>query len=109
MQSQSSPEPTREPIVRRLEKLKGQYRKFIEDPMENEQGRIEACFALSWVATDEQMNDIVKRVQEFKSKEPKKQFIRGCYLEALLHRPVPGVSANLVEMIDKESDVEVRH
>jgi HEAT repeat protein len=83
--------------------------KFIEEPMENEQGRIEACFALAWVATDEQMLDIVKRVQEFKSKEPKKQFIRGCYLEALLHRPIPGVSASLVSMIDKESDIEVRH
>jgi hypothetical protein len=83
--------------------------KFIEDPMENEQGRTEACFALAWVATDEQMQDIVKRVHDFKSKEPKKQFIRACYLEALLHRPVPGVSAGLVDMIDKESDIEVRH
>ncbi|HMJ57476.1 MAG TPA: HEAT repeat domain-containing protein [Polyangiaceae bacterium] len=83
--------------------------KFIEEPMENEQGRIEACFALAWVASDENMNDIVKRVHEFKSKEPKKQFVRACYLEALLHRPVPGVSTGLVDMIDKESDVEVRH
>jgi len=83
--------------------------KFIEDDQENEQGRIEACFALSWVSTDENMSDIVKRIEKFKGKEPKKQFIRGCYLEALLHRPVPGTSAGLVEMIDKDTDVEVRH
>jgi hypothetical protein len=83
--------------------------KFIEDKQENEQGRIEACFALSWVATDQNMNDIVKRIHDFKGKDPKDQFIRGCYLEALLHRPVPGTSAGLVDMIDKETDVEVRH
>jgi len=83
--------------------------KFIEDKQENEQGRVEACFALSWVATDQHMNDIVKKVHDFKGKDPKDQFIRGCYLEALLHRPVPGTSAGLVDMIDKDSDVEVRH
>jgi HEAT repeat protein len=83
--------------------------KFIEDEQENEQGRIEACFALSWVSTDENMSDLVKRIEKFKGKEPKKQFIRGCYLEALLHRPVAGTSAGLVEMIDKDTDVEVRH
>src|SRR6185436_19541703 len=83
--------------------------KFIEDKQENEQGRIEACFALSWVATDQNMNDIVKRIHDIQGKDPKDQFIRGCYLEALLHRPVPGTSAGLVDMIDKEIDVEVRH
>jgi HEAT repeat protein len=83
--------------------------KFIEDEQENEQGRIEACFALAWVATDDNMNDLVSRIEKFKGKEPKKQFIRGCYLEALLHRPVPGTSAKLVDMIDKDTDIEVRH
>jgi HEAT repeat protein len=83
--------------------------KFIEDEQENEQGRIEACFALAWVATDDNMNDVVTRIEKFKGKEPKKQFIRGCYLEALLHRPVPGTSAKLVDMIDKDTDIEVRH
>jgi HEAT repeat protein len=83
--------------------------KFIEDEAENEQGRIEACFALAWVATDDNMNDVVSRIEKFKGKEPKKQFIRGCYLEALLHRPVPGTSAKLVDMIDKDTDIEVRH
>ena len=83
--------------------------KFIEDEQENEQGRLEACFALPWVATDDNMNEVVKKVHDFKSKEPKKQLIRACYLEALVHRPVPGTSAGLVDLIDKESDVEVRH
>jgi HEAT repeat protein len=83
--------------------------KFIQTDEENEQGRLEACFALPWVATDDNMNEIVKKVHEYKSKDPKKQFIRGCLLEALVHRPVQGTSAGLVDLIDKESDVEVRH
>jgi len=83
--------------------------KFIEEKMENEQGRIEGCFALSWVATDQNMNDIVKKVHDFKGKDPREQFIRGCYLEALLHRPVPGTSAGLVDLLDRDIDVEVRH
>ncbi len=82
--------------------------KFIDEKQENEQGRLEGCFALSWVATDKNMDEIVKKVHEFKGKDPRDQFIRACYLEALLHRPIAGVSAGLVDMIDKESDVEVR-
>jgi HEAT repeat protein len=96
--------------------------KFIEDPKENEQGRFEACFALPWVATPENMQDIAKRVRDFgqgkaASKDPrtvgvadpKKQFISACYLEALVHRPVAGATASLVDMINKDNDVEVVH
>jgi hypothetical protein len=83
--------------------------KLIEDPKENEQGRFEACFALPWVATAENMQDIVKRVHDFKDKDPRKQFIRACYLEALVHRPVANTAAGMVDMIDRESDIEVRH
>lgn len=83
--------------------------KFIEEEKENEQGRFEACFALPWVATDENMQDIVKKVHTFDQKEPKKQYIRGCYLEALVHRPVPGIASGLLDMLNKDTDVEVRH
>ncbi len=34
--------------------------KYIEEPKENEQSRMEACFALSWVATDDQMKNVVQ-------------------------------------------------
>lgn len=83
--------------------------KFIEDPLENEQGRAEACFALPWVATDKDMEAIVKKVHEFGGTDVKKQVIRACYLEALIHRPVPNTSAGLVDMLDKSADVAVRH
>lgn len=83
--------------------------KFIEDEKENEQGRFQACFALPWVSTDEHMLEIVKKVHEFNQTDPKKQFIRGCYLEALVHRPVPGIAAGLLPMLSKETEPEVRH
>lgn len=83
--------------------------KFIEDEMENEQGRFQACFALPWVSTDEQMLEIVKKVHEFNQTDPKKQFIRGCYLEALVRRPVAGIAAGLLPMLSKETEPEVRH
>lgn len=83
--------------------------KLIEDEKENEQSRGEACFALAWVATDENMSEVAKKVHDFSGKEPKKQFIRGCYLETLIRRPVAGTAAGLVDMLTAQTDVEVRH
>jgi len=81
--------------------------KFIEEPMNNEQARYEACFALSWVANDDQMKDLVKRVHDFNKTDPKSQMIRGCYLETLIHRPVAAASAGLVDMISATADPQV--
>jgi len=81
--------------------------KFIEEPMNNEQARYEACFALSWVATDDQMKEIVKKVHDYNKSDPKSQMVRGCYLETLIHRPVPAASAGLVDMISASADPQV--
>src|SRR5690606_38797343 len=35
--------------------------KYIEDKQNNEQSRLDACFSLSWVATDEQMAEVAKK------------------------------------------------
>mgnify|MGYP003349403407 CR=1 FL=1 len=83
--------------------------KYIEDEKENEQAREEACGALPWVATDENMSEVAKKVHEFSGKEPKKQFIRGCYLETLVRRPIAGTAASLLDMLSAQTDVEVRH
>ncbi len=83
--------------------------KFIEDPMENEQGRFEACFALPWVATEPQMLEIVKKIKDNTSPEPKKQWVKACYLEALVHRPLPNTSATLADLLTKDVDIGVRH
>ncbi len=83
--------------------------KYIENSEENEQSRLEACFSLSWVATDEQMIEVVSKVKKFSKADPKESLIRACYLETLIHRPVPSATAGLVELIKPDTDLEVRH
>jgi HEAT repeat protein len=83
--------------------------KYIEDRQNNEQSRIEACFSLAWVATDEQMKEVVAKVKEHDKPDSKTQLIRGCYLEALIRRPVPEATAGLVDLLDGQSELEVQH
>jgi len=83
--------------------------KYIEDKENNEQSRVEACFSLSWVATDDEMKDVVKKVHDFNKPDPKNSLIRACYLETLIHRPVPEATAGLIDLLNKDVDLEVRH
>ncbi len=84
--------------------------KYIEDPMENEQARTEGCFALSWVATDDQMKDVVKKIHDNAKTDPKSNFLRTCYLESVIHRPVADATAPLVDQLTPSvPDIEVRN
>jgi HEAT repeat protein len=84
--------------------------KYIEEPMENEQSRMEACFALSWVATDDQMKDVAKKVHDNAKTDAKANFLRTCYLESLIHRPVPEATSSLVDLLTPSvPDIEVRN
>jgi HEAT repeat protein len=70
----------------------GDLTRYVEEPNNNEQSRLEACFSLSWVATDDEMKEIVKKVHDYNKADPKSSFIRGCFLETLIHRPVPSAA-----------------
>jgi HEAT repeat protein len=84
--------------------------KYIEDPLENEQSRMGACFALSWVETNDQAKDVVKKVHDITKTDAKANLLRQCYLEALVHRPVPDAAAGLMDLLSPSmSDIEVRH
>jgi hypothetical protein len=83
--------------------------KHIEDPLNNEEGRTEACFSLAWVATDDQMKEVAKKVLELSKPDPKTTFIRRCYLETLVRKPVPAATAGLIELLKPEADLPVRH
>ncbi len=83
--------------------------KYIEDPMDNEQGRYQGCFALSWVATDDNMKEVAKKVHDYNKPDPKSQLVRGCLLETMIHRPVPAAAASLVDLITAQADTQVRH
>ena len=84
--------------------------KYIEETKENEQARMEACFALSWVATDDQMKNVVKKVHDVTGTDPKSNLLRQCYLETLVHKPVPDATAGLIDLlVPAVTDIEVRH
>ncbi len=84
--------------------------KYAEDPMENEQARMEACFALAWVATDDQMKDVVKKIHDNTKTDPKSNFQRQCYLETVIRKPVPDATAGLIDLLSATvPDMEVRH
>ncbi len=84
--------------------------KYAEDVMENEQARMEACFALSWLATDAQMKDIAKKIHDNTKTDKQGNFMRTCYLETLIHRPVPDATAGLIDMLSpSQPDLEVRN
>ncbi|MDB4942368.1 MAG: hypothetical protein JWP97_1902 [Labilithrix sp.] len=83
--------------------------KYIEEKQNNEQSRIEACFSLGWVATDDQMKEVVEKVKKLDKPDPKVSLIRGCYLESLVRKPVPAATAGLAELINGSMDLEVQH
>jgi HEAT repeat protein len=84
--------------------------KYLEEPMENEQSRMEACFALSWVATDDQMATVVKKIRDNTKTDAKSNFLRQCYLETIVHRPVPEATAGLLDLLSPSNpDIELRH
>lgn len=84
--------------------------KYIEDGTQNEGSRLEACFALSWTATDDEMKEVVQKVHTFNKNDPANSMIRKCYLETLVHRPVSAATAGLVDVLGQQDvDVEVRH
>lgn len=83
---------------------------YIEEPLENEQSRMEACAALAWVATPEDMVTVAQKIQKYsKSGDPKDEFRRSCFLETLITRPIPGTSAALLELLKPESAMGTRH
>ncbi len=81
--------------------------KYIEDKQNNEQSRLESCFAISWASTDENMKEVAQKVQKFGGPDPKDSFIRKCYLESLIHRSVPEATGSLIELIKADADIDV--
>jgi HEAT repeat protein len=82
---------------------------FIEDETWHEEARFAACEAVAWCGDDKTMVEVAKKAKEFASKkEPRKQLIGACYASALALRPVPGATAELVDLLTPDVDVGVR-
>ncbi len=82
---------------------------YIERPKENEQSRMRACAALAWVAKDEDMIEVAKKIGEYSKPDKEDQFRRECLLETLIQRPTKGTSAALVELLTPEASLKARN
>jgi HEAT repeat protein len=81
----------------------------VEDPKNNEQSRMEACAALAWVATKDDILKVAEKIAFYSGEQRSDQFRRACLLEALIQRPVPGTAPALMSLMTPEAAIETRH
>jgi hypothetical protein len=56
------------------------------------------------------MKEVVKKIHDNTKTDPRSNFMRTCYLETVIHRPVPDATAGLVDLLSATvPDLEVRH
>lgn len=82
--------------------------KLAEDEKQNEGAREQACMAIAWVATDDNMKEVLTKAKGAGG-DIKKQILRACLMEALIRKPQPSGAADLLSMMGKDTDVAVRH
>ncbi len=82
--------------------------KIAEDEKQHENAREQACMAIGWVATDDNMKDVVERAKAAGG-DAKKQQLRYCLMEALIRKPQPAAIPDLLKLLDKSTDTAPRH
>jgi HEAT repeat protein len=83
--------------------------KYIENKLENEQARMEACFALGWVTPNEKAPEIAEKIVKFaKGKDKRDQFTAACYSEAITRHPFPAANSKLIELLTSEMEPLLR-
>jgi HEAT repeat protein len=83
--------------------------KYIENPKENEQSRMEACAALAWVAEKDDFLEVAKKIQQYSGNEKPDEVRRACFLETLIQRPIPGTANALISLFTPQAAIETRH
>ena len=82
---------------------------YIEGRKENEQSRVQACFALGHIMPAAKAKDIAAKITKFASTGDRKdQFIAACYSEALARNPSPESNQALIELLKPEMDTILR-
>ena len=83
----------------------------IENAKENDSSRGWACSSLPWVASDDQMKQVVVKLHDLAKADVNTQsrFLRACYLDALLRRPVSEATAGLFDLLSSTADPDIRH
>jgi hypothetical protein len=82
---------------------------YVEDPMNNEQSRMEGCSAIAWVAKPDDFVKVAEKIKKYSAGTERADAIRtACLLETLITRPVPGISDALLELFTPEASQDVR-
>ena len=82
--------------------------KLAEDEKHNEGAREQACMAMAWVATEDNLKEVVNKAKAASGTDPKKQYLRACLMETLIRHPVPSAMPDLLSMLTKDQDPAVR-
>jgi hypothetical protein len=83
---------------------------FIEDILWNEEARQQACRALAWIAGEDTVGKVVKKIGEYGAKkEPRQQYVAACYADVLSLRPVPSAVGMMVDLLRPELAISVRY
>lgn len=82
--------------------------KLVDDEKQNEGAREEGCRSLAWTTDDAGMKEILTKAKALSGTDGKKQFFRGCLMEALIRHPIQSFAADLLPMLSKEYDIALR-
>ncbi len=82
--------------------------KFIEDPKENEQSRLEACGALAWVATDADQVAAARKVLVLAAGSDKQRLVAQCYLDGLARTSSGDAARVLVALLARWTEASTR-
>jgi HEAT repeat protein len=83
--------------------------KYIENPRENEQARVQGCKALAWVTPPDKVGAIADKVVRFaRSKKKGDEFTALCLAQALVTRPSPSANPKLLALLIPTEDAKLR-
>ncbi|MBI5535307.1 MAG: HEAT repeat domain-containing protein [Deltaproteobacteria bacterium] len=83
--------------------------KYIENKLENEQARLEACFALGWVTPEDKAQEVAEKLVKFAhGKDKRDQVTAACYGETLSRHPFPAANPKLIELLTPDMENSLR-
>jgi HEAT repeat protein len=83
--------------------------KYIENKLENEQSRLEACFALGWVTPEDKAQEVAEKLVKFANgKDKREQTTAACYGETLSRHPFPAANPKLIELLKPDMENSLR-
>jgi HEAT repeat protein len=87
----------------------GPLLRYVQDAKNNELSRQEACSAMAWARTDQDVLTVAKKAEEYRELDAADQFRRTCLLESLGARAAPAAAPTLLGLMTADTSIEARH